>query len=189
MSDEKAKVKKDGPRYRKVYVCIWNDEKFHRLSPHGKLAFLFLITHPNTTSLGLIRSSIVGLADELEVLPEAFQEVFQEGLAEVSKEASCIYIKNFIKHQTPQSPNVIIAWAKSIELIPECELKTLAIQDARAFTEGLEKAFRDAFDKAFGKTIGNKGERTKDKGQRTCLKASSHDEAFPVDMSTGEVAA
>jgi hypothetical protein len=150
------------PRYRKIDVSMWNDEKFHSLSPNAKLAFIFLITHPQMTSLGAMRASVEGLSAELGVPAEAFREVFAKGLAEAYSEGCCVYVKNFIFYQTPQSPNVVLAWAGALELIPECHLKTLAIQDAKALTEGLGEAFRDAF----GKAILNKekGERRK----KTC---------------------
>ena len=145
--------------FRKIDVRIWNDEKFHALSPHGKLAFIYLLTHPQMTSLGAMRSTIEGLALELEVLPEAFREVFREGLAIAFPKANCIYVKNFVRYQTPESPNVVKAWAKSFDLIPECELKTLAFQDAKDLTEGMSEAFRKAFREAFA----NKEERRKKK--------------------------
>lgn len=154
-----------GKVFRKIYTCIWNDQKFHSLSNEGKLAFLYLLTHPQMTSLGVIRAKSISLSHELEVFPEAFQEVFSKGLAEESQEASCIYVFNFLKYQTPQSPNVIKAWKKSIDSIPECGLKDKSIQDAKALTEGMTEAFQKAFREAFGKTIGNKekGERRKEK--------------------------
>lgn len=156
-------MEKRTSRFRKIDVCIWNDEKFHSLSPNGKLAFLYLITHPQMTSLGAMRASIEGLSCELGIDAEAFREVFREGLAEAYSEANCVYVKNFIFYQTPQSPNVVLAWKSSLDLIPECHLKTQAIQDAKALTEGLGEAFREAFAKAIGNK--EKGERSKEKGK------------------------
>ena len=54
--------------YRKVETLIWNDRKFNALSSDGKLVFLFLLTHPNLTVLGAMRSSVMGLAGELQWL-------------------------------------------------------------------------------------------------------------------------
>ena len=33
-------------KYRKISPCIWNDAKVRELSDKGKLALLFLLTHP-----------------------------------------------------------------------------------------------------------------------------------------------
>ena len=34
-------------KYRKISPCIWNDAKVRELSDKGKLALLFLLTHPH----------------------------------------------------------------------------------------------------------------------------------------------
>ena len=41
-------------KYRKISPCIWNDAKVRELSDKGKLAPLFLLTHPHMTPLGAI---------------------------------------------------------------------------------------------------------------------------------------
>ena len=162
--------------YRKIDTRIWNDAKFRALSPNGKLAFLFLLTHPNMTALGAMRASIEGLSAELRVPAEAFAEVFREGLPEAFGEAfpigyakgfvkgfgslaifdqgaCCLYIPHFLKYQSAESPNVIKAWAKTLEYIPECKMKTLAVQGAKAFVEGMGEGFRKAFREAFREAI------------------------------------
>ena len=154
--------------YRKIDTRIWNDAKFRALSPHGKLAFVFLLTHPNMTALGAMRASVEGLSAELRVPSEAFREVFAEGfqdalpdvcrkgagsLAIFDPEACCLYVPNFVKYQAAESPNVIKAWAKTLEYIPECRLKTIAIQGAQAFVEGMGEGFRKAFREAFREAL------------------------------------
>lgn len=150
--------------YRKIDTRIWNDAKFRALSPHGKLAFVFLLTHPNMTELGAMRASVEGLSAELRVPSEAFREVFAEGfqdalpdvcrkgassLATFDPEACCLYVPNFVKYQAAESPNVIKAWAKTLEYIPECGLKTLAVAGVKTYVEGLGEGFRKAFREAF----------------------------------------
>ena len=142
--------------YRKIDVRIWNDEKFHSLSINGKLAFLYLVTHPNMTNLGAMRATSKGLADELEVLPEAFQEAFAVGLAEADEKARCVWVKNFVKYQSAESPNVIKSWAKQLDFIPECSLKTKAIQELKGYTQGLSEAFQKAFTEAFPESLNTK---------------------------------
>ena len=51
--------------YRKVSTRIWNDERFMSLPDTSKFVFLFLLTHPNMTSIGAMRGTIPGLAAEL----------------------------------------------------------------------------------------------------------------------------
>lgn len=43
--------------FRKIDVRIWNDAKFRALSHHGKLTFIMLLTHPNMTALGAMRTT------------------------------------------------------------------------------------------------------------------------------------
>lgn len=150
--------------YRKIDTRIWNDAKFNALSQNGKLAFLFILTNPNMTALGAMRATIEGLSAELRVPTEAFREVFGEALPEgrgkgyervaaslaiFDPEACCLYVPNFVKYQAAESPNVIKAWAKTLEYIPECGLKTLAVAGVKTYVEGLGEGFRKAFREAF----------------------------------------
>ena len=125
--------------FRKIDVRIWNDAKFNELSHLGKLIFIFLITHPGMTMLGAMRATPAGLAEELQASPEGFREAFDEvllkGLAKVDQKASCIWLPNFLKYQSAESPNVLRNWAKQVEFIPECSLKTLAVSGLRDYAE------------------------------------------------------
>ncbi len=146
-------------RYRKVSSAFWNDAGVLRLSDRGKLAFLFILTHPNMTSLGMMRATMSGLAEELgwevKAFREAFGEAFREGMVEASTEAPLIALPNFLKHNKPESPNVVKSWERILPELPECELKTQQMQRVKAFTEALPKAFREALPKAFAKISPN----------------------------------
>lgn len=141
-------------RYRKIDPRIWNDEKFRRLSDQGKLCFLFLLTHPHMTSLGGMRASLAGLAEEmgwdLKAFRKAFHEGCSEGMIEHDSEACLIAFPNFLKYNRPESPNVLRAWSNSVELLPECELKTRMLQRVRALAKGMSNGFMRAFDECFG---------------------------------------
>jgi hypothetical protein len=82
-------------RYRKVDSRIWNDAKFRALSDKGKLAFFMLLTHPNMTALGGMRTTVSGLAEELgwptEAFREAFREAIQKGMAK-HDERACLVV-------------------------------------------------------------------------------------------------
>ncbi|MGO4643242.1 hypothetical protein AB4Z43_32960 [Mesorhizobium sp. 2RAF45] len=144
-------------RYRKIDTRIWNDEKFRGLSDEGKLAFFFILTHPNMTALGAMRATLPGLAAELEWPPEGFRQAFGEalskGMAEHDEKGSVIALPNFLKYNQPESPNVVKAWAACLDLIPEGDLKTLTIQRAKAFLKGKTKAFTEALPKAFAEAL------------------------------------
>jgi DNA-binding XRE family transcriptional regulator len=146
-------------RYRTIDVRIWGDERFCNLTPlqpSGQALFLYLLTNPNVTVIpGLYRAGAAAIAEELgwnlEGFNEAFGEVLNQGLAEADLKARLIFIPNAIKYNKPQSPNVVKSWASHWDELPECDLKTHAYKELKAFLEGLGKAFGEAFDKAIVK--------------------------------------
>lgn len=110
--------------YRKIDTRVWNDQKFQSLPDDGKLAFLFLLTHPNLTSFGAMRATMDGLGAELGWLPgrflEGLREGLLEGLVEHNPKACYIGLKNFIKYNAPENFNVLKSMLKLVELLPEC---------------------------------------------------------------------
>ena len=188
--------------YRKIDVRIWNDSKFRALSPYGKLAFVFLLTHPNMTAIGAMRASVEGLSAELRVPSEAFWEVFVEAsrealpercrkgassLAIFDPEACCVFIPNFVKYQSAESPNVVKAWARTLEYIPECSLKTLAIQGVQAFVEGMSEGFRKAFRETFGEVLGEDIQESVSSKQRAVRKHPSQGGDIVSTTKIGEI--
>ena len=146
-------------RYRKIDPRIWNDAKFSELSDNGKLVFFMLLTHPSMTALGAMRGTVEGLAAEMHWTPEAFREAFREalskGMAEHDGKACLVALPSFIKYNPPESPNVVKAWVGSLDLLPECSLKTRVVARAKAFAEGMPKGFGKAFAEAFAKNMPN----------------------------------
>jgi hypothetical protein len=140
--------------YRKIDTRIWNDEKFNSLSNDGKLSFLFVLTHPNMTSLGAMRATIEGLASEIDVFREAFMEAFDKGMLKADTKAKLIHAPNFLKYNKPESPNVVRAWGKAYDMLPECESKELIYSMVKAsvkdYGEGFAKAFKEAFTEEYG---------------------------------------
>jgi hypothetical protein len=146
-------------RYRKIDVRVWNDAKFRGMSDRGKLAFFFMLTHPNMTSLGAMRATINGLSAEIGWGEKAFREAFQEsserGMCIVDETACFLWLPNFLKYNGPESPNVVRSWADCIDLLPECTLKDQLLFRVKGFTEGLSEAFTKALPEAFAKSMPN----------------------------------
>lgn len=140
-------------RYRKIDTRIWNDAKFRTLSDNGKLAFFFLLTHPHMTSLGAMRGTIRGLASEIgwgeKLFRESFREISERDMAEHDEVACFIGLPNFLKYNSPESPNVVKSWVDSLDLLPECNHKVRLLQRVKAFAEGLSEGFAKALPKAF----------------------------------------
>lgn len=135
-------------RYRKVDPRIWNDAKFRGLSDNAMLVFFMLLTHPSMTSLGAMRGTVAGLAEEkgwtVEVFRKAFGEVIDKGMAEHDPKACFIGLPNFIRHNQPESPNVVKAWIGSINLLPECALRDKTVARAVAVAKAKGEAFAEA---------------------------------------------
>lgn len=157
MADVEARAVRG--RYRKVEVRTWGDEKFRALSripPSGQGLWLFLITGPHTGPIpGLFRAGRAAMAEELEWDTEdfdkAFAEVFRQGMAKADFKARVVWVPKAIKHNKPESPNVVRGWASEFDLVPECSLKWEALSELRACIYGLGESFAKAFDETFGK--------------------------------------
>lgn len=146
-------------RYRKVEVRTWGDEKFRALSPIppcGQGLWLFLITGPHTGPIpGLFRAGRAAMSEELgwdlEAFDEAFGEAFRQGMVKADFKARVVWVPNAIRHNKPESPNVVRSWAAEFDLIPECALKTEALEALKVSIHALGEAFAKAFDEAFTK--------------------------------------
>jgi hypothetical protein len=174
-------------RYRKISVRIWNDEKVRKISDDGKLAFVFVLTHPLMTGIGAARLSVPGLSAELgwnaEKGSKAFREAFREGLLEYDDRACLLWAPNFLRHNKPESPNVVRSWLWIPSTLPDCQLKVKVFQSVKAFTEGLGEAFAKALPEAFREGLGlsyNTEQRTYNKEQLEELSSAPADPCPPV---------
>ncbi|MGQ3002503.1 MAG: hypothetical protein ACT6UH_22360 [Hydrogenophaga sp.] len=156
-----TETKRSG-RYRKVEVRTWGDAKFRALSPIppcGQGLWLFLITGPHTGPIpGLFRAGRAAMAEELgwelDAFDEAFGEAFRQGMVEADFKARVMWVPNAIKHNKPESPNVVKSWAAEFNLIPECELKWSAFESLKASIYALGESYGKAFDETFSKPSG-----------------------------------
>jgi hypothetical protein len=118
---------------------MWTDQKFRELSPmppSGQSLWVYLLSGPHTSIIpGLSKARRGGIAEELawtlEAFDTAFNEIASQQMAEADWQAGVVWIPNAIKCNPPQSPNVITAWRKEWPLIPECDLKTKALEAMR----------------------------------------------------------
>lgn len=135
-------------RYRKIDVRMWNDRKFRELSDNAKLAFILLLTHPDTTQIGTIRTRVSNLADELgwqrDAMSHAIQEVTLSGMIDADEKAGLMVINNFLKYNAPSSPNAFKSWRELIDLMPECDLLDRHVASLKAFVDSLSAGMRNA---------------------------------------------
>lgn len=154
-------------RYRKVSVRMHADAEYRRLTPPppcGQSLFNDFLTGPDTTNIpGVFKAREGGIADRLNWPIEGFRKAFREvsgeafadatgktpkPLAKADWDAGLVFVPGAIKHNAPESPNVIRAWRDTWEELPECDLKSEAYRHLRDFIEtkgeGFQKAFREA---------------------------------------------
>lgn len=144
-------------KYRKIDPRIWNDAKFRSMTDRGKLAFFFLLTHPHMTSIGAMRTTVVGLAAEIGWPEKAFRQAFGEavkhGMVLSDEQACMVMLPNFLRYNTPESPNVVKSWVGAFDLLPECDLKERLFLSAEQFVESLHEGFAKAFAEVFRKAL------------------------------------
>ncbi len=134
--------------YRKIDIRIWLDKKFNALSSDSQFVFLYLLTHPQLTALGAMRSTVPGLSAELDWPLDRFEAAFealcQQELVAIDKKACFVWAMNFLKYNPPESPNVVKSWGTCLEYLPECDLKNNLIQKTHNFLKSLPTTFQEA---------------------------------------------
>lgn len=150
--------------YRKQDIRVYGDAKFAELSapgPNGQTCFQYLYLGPHTDLPGLSVAGEAGLAEALgwplEAFREAFREASDKGMVKADWKRRVVFVPNVIRYQSPESPNVVVGWAKPYDLIPECELKREWLLRLKSFldsemqtSEKGRRAFGEAFQQAFG---------------------------------------
>jgi hypothetical protein len=143
-------------RYRKIEVRTWSDEGFRSLSPlqpSGQALWFYLLTGPQTGPIpGLYRAGRAAMAEELgwdlDDFADKFQELHERGMAQADWKARLVWLPNALKHNRPESPNVVLSWRTELDLLPECPLKREAVEKIRQFVAGMGPTFLEAFDRA-----------------------------------------
>lgn len=140
-------------RYSKVSRRMWNDLTFRSLSappPNAQSLWVRLLTGPELTNIpGVIMAWEAGLAQALKWPLEAFREAFREveaaGLVRADWSVGLVWVRKAFDHNKPESPNVVRSWSATWDIVPECDLKNEIHQSLASSTEGLSKAYGQAF--------------------------------------------
>ncbi len=150
-------------RFRKIDVRMWGDDRFRALSrppPNGRDCWIHLLTNRETSNIpGVYRAYEEGLARDLEWPLEAYREAFREalaqGMAEADWQAGLVFIPGALKHNQPESLNVVKGWAAVWDELPECALKDKAFAHYSEYFKAKGMAWVMAWDKASGKARAN----------------------------------
>jgi hypothetical protein len=189
-------------RYRKVHIRMWNDEKFKLLSraqPNAQTLWCYLLTGPHTTIVpGLFQAGEAQLAERLEwhltAFRRCFAEIADQGMAVAEWSAHLVWLPNGLEYGEPDNPNVAKGWGFSLDELPECHLRSVAINAIRAFLRPLEKGLLAAFEDGLRKGSGNgrvkqeqEQEQEQEKEQNVSARASRfverYAEIYPLHRS------
>lgn len=147
--------------YRRVSVRMWVDGRFRELTPappNPQTLWIYLLTGEYTTAIpGVVRGGEAAIAESLgwtaPAFRKAFQEIYAKGMAKPDWAARLVFLPKALKHNPPQSPKVVVAWAKAFEELPECSLKVEIYRTIKDYLEGLTISFRKVFQEAFPEAV------------------------------------
>jgi uncharacterized phage protein (TIGR02220 family) len=147
------------PRHRRISTRLWSDSRFLALSPirpSGQALWLYLLTGPHTGVVpGLFVAGPAALAEALgwplATTQRCLEEITGSGMAVMDPRSRLVFIPNAVKHNPPVSPNVVRAWRKAFDELPECPLRDRAGRHLAMALEGFGKGFVEAFGKGFAK--------------------------------------
>jgi hypothetical protein len=179
------------PKYRKVSMGLWADEKVRKLSrpqPNGQSLLLWLITGTRTTNIpGVVLGTPEELAAALrwpfEGFWSALSEIANVGMAKVDREAGVVWLKNAPRHNPPESPNVVRSWRATWDDVPECPLKGEAWHALKAFCEGMGEGFAKAFGEACAKPSPNQDQ---DQEQEQEQEQDPESDSRPLELELAE---
>lgn len=109
--------------YGQVQCSFWSDPDVQRLSDHGKLLFLYLLTGPHSNGLGCYRIPDgyvqADLGWSLETVSKGFGELFREGFVERCEETFFMVIPGFLRWNPITNGNIAAARVKEFDSIPK----------------------------------------------------------------------
>lgn len=157
MAERTDKQRIEKRRYRKISTRMYADDRFLELSPmkpSGQSLWIYLLTGPHTNAVpGLFVAGEAQLAERLHWPVAAFRRCWNEiesrGMVQIDRVRHLVWLPNAIKHNMPESPNVVLGWHTHIDELPSCPLRDQALWHLHAVLETIgergiyAKALRD----------------------------------------------
>lgn len=144
------------PRYRKVSCRMWTGSvDFIGLSVFAKLAWLYLVTGPQTESLpGLYTLGHRRMAEDIGLSDDdaaaALREIETAGMIKTDTRLKLVWVPKALEHNQPESANVVRSWGRAWELLPQCALLDEARESFRSTLAAMGDSYADAFGEALG---------------------------------------
>ncbi|WP_194720803.1 hypothetical protein [Noviherbaspirillum malthae] len=125
--------------YGKVYTAFWTSEDIRELSEDARTLALYLLTCPHGNMLGCFRLTNAYAADDLkwevERVSKGFEELFRKGFAYRCERTFWVFIRQYLKWNQFDNPNVGKAAAKLFDTISApTPVKALLVKALREFS-------------------------------------------------------
>jgi hypothetical protein len=182
-----------GGVYRSVHIRVWLDEKFQKLTaaqPNAQTLWFYLLFGDQTGIVpGLFKAGEGSLAEALgwplQAMRDAYSEVMSLGMVRADWKARLVFVPKAVEYNPPASLNVVKSWANAIRDLPECELRTRAIQHIQSALErmqGKSQAFAEAFAHAISHDIPLRNQEQNQKNTNSARKKSRDKGVNPSDV-------
>ena len=113
-------------RYQKIYVQIWNDEKFIELSEPSKIFFLYLLTSPHSNLIGAFVIKKGYIAEDLKWsiarVDKAIKELVRDELILFDVKVSVVAVSNYLKYNPLENPNQFTGAVKIYKSLPRTSI-------------------------------------------------------------------
>lgn len=108
--------------YGVIQTAFWTDERTRGLSSNGKLFAAYLLSGPHTNAIGCFRLPPGYVAEDLgwstETVSETIAETVSKGFLRRCERTGFIFIRNFLRYNPIQNPNVGKSVAPFVEAVP-----------------------------------------------------------------------
>ena len=136
-------------QYRTVDSSFLLDRRIRSLPEDARHAFLLVLIHPEMTAVGVLRTSIGALADDL-MLPEArltpaLERLERDGMLACDWPNRLLIVRNWLRYNEPVGPNSVSkAWVMAVRGLPECAMRDEVIRACLSYLDTRSEAFRRA---------------------------------------------
>lgn len=105
-------------RYRKIDPRIWNDDKFRMMSHIDQLAWLYILTGPDSNRIGLYQFSVARAAEDIGIdtasVRRSLDVITKFGLAYYDDQSRLIFIPKWLEYNEPSGANQAIGLLEDV---------------------------------------------------------------------------
>jgi DnaD/phage-associated family protein len=117
--------------FRQLHTSAWTDRWFLALPSDEKLLFIYLFTNARASVSGLYELPLAVISFEtrlaVDVIENSLKRFVTEEKIRYDFNEEVIFVINMFKYQGSSSPKLLRRIKKDIDSVPECELKSYAI--------------------------------------------------------------